>query len=175
MSEEKITELKTLAKEIKQELGIKHQQALDEAARRSGYLHYCHARQILLQKPHEILFGVDIKHYMEVGVDSWNELGIFEHATYWDRCYEIAQESLEYPDIEYWPEENDWLAMVARPPEVKTIKDAIEFIRGVMFHPPEFILFDGMIIELDSFTSDNYLKIPNPDYDGLPRFLHEEV
>jgi hypothetical protein len=152
-----IEDLKLQAQIIKLELGIKHQQALNEASRRSGFHDYHHARKVILDKPHEIIFGMDSKYVLfDYSPERLKELGLSECYDYWEQCYSVAEKHLG-DHIEYWAEENDWVALKAAPKNVKSIKDAVEFIRSIFFHPPFFVLFDGVIIDFSTYSSDDYV------------------
>ncbi len=156
--------LKAQAKDIKIELGIKHQQALDEASRRAGFQDYHHARKSILGKPHQILFGVDLKYFLDLGEEYLLSKGMNQCYEYWLKCYEVAQEELGI-DSEIWRDENDWIALTARPKDVKSIKDAIDYIRSIFFHPPLFVLFDGILVDLSVYHADDYIRFgPTIDY-----------
>ncbi|RDE18971.1 hypothetical protein DV711_15290 [Motiliproteus coralliicola] len=166
MSDSQIKELKAQAKTIKSELGIKHQQALDEAARRSGFNDYHHARKELLKKPHVVIFGLHLKYVLDCSSDFLAENGLSEHPTYWDQCrqayedyfYSDSQDEDDPLSPDEWIEHNDWVALTFERSEIKSIKDAIDYIRELFFHPPEFIVFDDMLVDLSEYASDDYVR-----------------
>lgn len=168
-----IEDLKLQATQIKTELGISHQQALHEASRRAGFTDYHEARKVILKKPHQIIFGMDIKNcsfgfslneIKEKGQDTCLlEIGLKERYDYWEKCHSIAEDKLGY-HIEEWVHENDWLAFQITQSNINSIKDTIDFITSTFSCPPFFILFDGLLINLADYVSDNFIRIaPQPE------------
>lgn len=175
-----ICALKIHAKQLKIELGIKHQQALDHASVSAGYQSYHHARKELLKKPHSLIFGIDIKDFMEMR-SLLPEYGLSEEYNYWLKCHNAAAKKIG-SGVQSWTEQNDWIAVSGQPTHIKTVKGAIDFIRNVFFHPPLFVLFDGLLVELDSFVADDYVRFSFPeelppddhDTDYFLTFLQED-
>jgi uncharacterized protein YacL (UPF0231 family) len=157
--------LKTRAKELKSELGIQHQRALDAASEESGFNSYHHARKAILNTPHKILYGVDIKDYFNAeqrGV--LKSFGFTERQDYCNACYELAMQTLG-EDSEIWRDVNDWIAVEAEPTSVTSIKEAAMYGLKAFTFEPIFLLFDGIVIELDEleYQGKKILSIDGDD------------
>lgn len=170
--------IKHQAKKIKTELNIKHQQAVDVSAKRAGFQSYHHARKELINTPHKVMYGVDIKHYMDADSRGiLKQYGFTERYDYSEACYELALETLNQEQLEDWQSINDWVAIEAAPMNVKDINDAIAFGLKAFFFEPVFMLFDGMVIELEEreYPGKTILGEGDiDDLDNLPSCLVED-